>query len=155
MKKENLTIADHVKSVSTVLVIALVWGSFIVIQWPLMIFAYYVDRHFANPKDTWLYSILIGQDCLVNAILSGHFKTTISSTLGEMKVYSDTAYIVSGFVDYLFLKLFGQRDHCTQAMESEDKYTFTARRALVGFSLYSSVFSFSIYSAALQLWGLL
>nr|WP_136252885.1 hypothetical protein [Ningiella ruwaisensis] len=128
---------SFVKSKVLLLFIALTWGSLIMFMIPLEIISFAFDKvQKRGKKQGWLYSILIGQDCLVNAIFGGHFKTTISSELGYQSSKSDTARYMAKVVDWLFYVTVGEVDHCKNAMEKEDLYYVSGLRMSIGFICY-------------------
>jgi hypothetical protein len=115
--------------------IAITWGSLIILMLPLLLVAFIYDKQREGIK--WLYSILLAQDHLVNAIMGGHFLTTISSMLGHLRLEgSSTGKVAADVVDWLFERAIGQNNHCTVAMEDSDVYQFSARRAIAGSACY-------------------
>lgn len=128
-----------VKAKAALLMIGAVWGSLILFMLPLMVAAHFYDKAKGYPMyDRWLYSILIAQDILVNCILGGYFRTTISSELGNLKLKgSKTGTQVANIVDRGFLFFVGQKNHCIASIEPEDRHLFNTRTALAGFTIYS------------------
>jgi hypothetical protein len=124
--------------------IAINWGSLILIATPLMLVAYCLDRIM---KLKWLYSILLAQDHYTHTIMGGHFLTTISAMLGHLKtVGSQSGTLVAEVVDWGFERATGQIDHCTSSMEAEDDFIFSARRAIAGTLLIQVMHAFIIYA---------
>ena len=116
-------------------IIAITWGSLIILMLPLLLVAFIYDKQREGIK--WLYSILLAQDHLTNAIMGGHFLTTISSLLGHLRESgSATGEVAADVVDWLFERAIGQTNHCTVAMEKSDVYQFSARRAIAGSACY-------------------
>lgn len=115
--------------------IAINWGSLILLMLPLLLVSFIYDKR--RDGIQWMYSLLLAQDHLVNAIMGGHFLTTISSMLGHLKYTgSATGKIAANFVDWGFKIAINQTNHCTVAMEQSDIYQFSARRAIFGSALY-------------------
>lgn len=131
---------NYIKAKFFLTLIAISWGSLIIIMLPLMIVAYIVDRFL--PRTRWLYSILLAQDHMVHAIMGGHFETTISSMLGQLeRANSKTGTICANVVDKLFNIASGQTEHCKKSIQEGDKALFSARRAIAG----SIIFYIGIY----------
>lgn len=125
-----------VKARSFIILIGLVWGSIMSVCIIPMIVAKVYDK-ITKPQYSWLRSIFIAQDYLVNALCSGHHDTTISSQLGKLKLMgSTTGAVASDFVDWLFFVADGQENHCFNAMEGNDIYLFKPPVALLGISCF-------------------
>lgn len=128
-----------IKSRFFLLLIGLNWGSFIILMLPLLLIAYLYDKKRSGIN--WLYSILLAQDHLTNAVMGGHFLTTISSMLGYLREQgSRTGTLAANFVDWGFQLAIGQLNHCTESMEEADVYQFSARRAIAGSAFYYASF---------------
>ena len=131
----------------SLIAVGLVWGSLIVVMSPLMVVAHSYDKKLNNQlKDRWLYSILIAQDILVNCILGGYFRTTISSEVGNLeKKGNETGIQIAKFINKGFEKFTGQINHCQVSIEAEDKHYVTAPKAITGFTLYTISIAAIIY----------
>jgi hypothetical protein len=126
------------KSKIALLLIGAIWGSFIILMLPLMLIAFAYDKTAGTHSARgWLYSLLIAQDHLTNATLGGHYLTTISSLLGHLKQSgSKTGTITARLVDLGFRIATGERNHCVNAMQSDDVYNWSTSRALLGALIY-------------------
>ena len=125
---------NRLKAYLFVALAASTWGSLIVIMSIAMLIAYIYDK---LVKAKWLYSHFLAQDHLVNVIFGGHFLTTVSSLLGTLKLRgSRGGTYMANFVDWCFYKLDGQENHCVNAIEKNDIFDFSARRALLGVAAY-------------------
>ena len=112
--------------------IAINWSSLIVIMSLLMLIAAIYDRK-TTPKVLWLKSIALAQDLLVNAIMGGSHRTYISSLLGYLKLTgSRGGTYAANIVDWFWLKIFKEENHCIGAMKPDDVYDLSARRAIAG-----------------------
>ena len=112
--------------------IAINWSSLIVIMSLLMLVAAIYDRK-TTPKVLWLKSIALAQDLMVNAIMGGSHRTYISSLLGYLKLTdSRGGTYAANTVDWFWLKIFKEENHCIGAMKEDDVYDFSARRAIAG-----------------------
>ena len=112
--------------------VALNWSSLIVIMSLLMLVAAIYDRK-TTPKVLWLKSIALAQDLMVNAIMGGSHRTYISSLLGYLKYEkSRGGTYAANTVDWFWLKIFKEENHCIGAMKPDDVYDFSARRAIAG-----------------------
>lgn len=115
--------------------ITLVWGSLILKDLLRMVFCFVYDKF--NPKHQLIRNTLLTQDYYTMVILGGHHLTYISGMLGFFKLDgSRTGTICADFVDWLFLKFTGEPNHCISAMNNDDIYEFSAKRALAGVTLY-------------------
>ena len=124
-----------IKAKIFLMLIALNWGSLILLMLPLLLIALVYDK--MREGIQWVYSLLLAQDHLTNAIMGGHFLTTISSLLGHLRQQgSSTGKVAADFVDKLFELAIGQNNHCTLAMEESDIYQFSASRAILGSICY-------------------
>ena len=118
--------------------VGLVWGCIMIMCVLPMIVAKIYDS-IKRPKYSWLRSIFIAQDYLVNALCSGHHDTTVSSQIGKLKLMgSKTGSVASDFIDLLFKITDGQTNHCFNSMEGNDIYTFKPYLAL------TSILSFAV-----------
>lgn len=139
---------DWLKAKLALIIIGVVWGSLIIICSPLMTTAFVYDKRRENIE--WLYSIFLGQDYLVSAILGNSHQTTISALLGNMMARgSVSGTMVAKFVDLLFYIARGEKNHCLNAIRETDVYYFSARRALLGFSCYCVGIGFVFYAVVL------
>lgn len=136
---------NWIKAKLALLIIGIVWGSLILVCTPLMAVAYFYDTRRSDIE--WLYSIFLGQDYLVSAILGNSHQTTISALLGHMqKQGSISGTMVAKFVDLIFYVARGEENHCINAMRDTDVYYFSARRAMLGFTCYCLGFVFIFYA---------
>lgn len=133
-----MRINTWLKAKIALLVITSIWASLIITMLPLMMMARAYDNAYNLPlKKRWLYSILIAQDILVNCILGGYFRTTISSELGNLqRLDSRTGTECAEFVNWLFRVSVGQENHCIASIEPEDIHLFDVRKAITGAALY-------------------
>lgn len=108
-------------------------------------------------KVKWSHSLFLAEDHLVNAIMGGHFMTTLSAEIGNMQTNgSDTAQNVAKVVNRLFYWGTGdekQKDHCRLAMQADDIYVFSSRRAIVGTVLFQTMM-FTLFNALIRTYGL-
>ena len=131
----------RIKSRFFLSLIAINWSSLIAIMSLLMIVAAIYDRK-TTPKVSWLKSIALAQDLMSNAIMGGSHRTYISSLLGYLKLTgSRGGTYAANIVDWFWLKIFKQADHCVGAMKPTDIYDFSARRAIAG----TVMFWFNLY----------
>lgn len=97
----------------------------------------------------WSYSMFLAEDHLVNVVMGGHFLTTISAEIGNMHLSgSRTGAEVAGVVNWLFW--IGTRDprqknHCINAIQKDDIFVFSPRRAIAGTLLFQATNFFIIY----------
>lgn len=127
----------NIKAKIFLILIGMIWGSLILIMLPLLIAALFYDKF--RPGISWLYSLLLSQDHMTNAIMGGHYLTTISSMLGYLKEQgSKTGTAVAAVVDWLFYVTIGQENHCTISMQQTDLYAWSTTRALFGSLVYFS-----------------
>jgi hypothetical protein len=132
-----LNVEIKIKAKVFLILIGAIWGSFIIIMLPLLIIAFVYDKF--RPNINWLYSLLIAQDHITNAILDGHYLTTISSLLGHLRLQgSKTGAAVANVVDWGFYVTIGQENHCTVSMELTDVYAWSTTKALLGALVYFS-----------------
>lgn len=126
------------KAKLSLLLIGAIWGSLIIIMLPLLVIAFIYDKLIKTHSiNGWLYSLLIAQDHLTNAILGGHYLTTISALLGHLQLSgSRTGDLVARFVDKGFNIATGEVNHCINAMQSDDVYNWSSSRALLGALTY-------------------
>jgi len=116
--------------------IALNWLSLIVIMSLLMLVAAIYDRK-TTPKVSWLKSLALAQDLTVNSIMGGSHRTYISSLLGYLKLTdSRGGTYAANVVDWFWLKIFKEENHCIGAMKPDDVYDFSARRAIAGVVMF-------------------
>jgi hypothetical protein len=116
--------------------IALNWLSLIAIMSLLMIVSALYDRK-TTPKVSWSKSIALAQDLMVNAIMGGSHRTYISSLLRYLKLTGSRGGThAANFVDWLWLKIYKEENHCVEAMKPDDVYDFSARRAIAGTLVY-------------------
>jgi len=116
--------------------IALNWLSLIFIMSLLMLVAAIYDRK-TTPKVSWLKSLALAQDLTVNSIMGGSHRTYISSLLGYLKLTdSRGGTYAANVVDWFWLKIFKEENHCIGAMKAGDVYDFSARRAIAGTVVY-------------------
>lgn len=135
---------NNFKAKFFLLLVGLNWGSLIIIMLPFLILCYFYDR--VREGIQWLYSTLLAQDHVANVIMGGHYLTTISSMLGHLRATgSATGTIAANIVDWGFNVATGEVNHCTNAMQDDDVYKFSARRAIAGTVVYQ-------YSLCLIIW---
>jgi len=116
--------------------IALNWLSLIFIMSLLMLVAAIYDRK-TTPKVSWLKSLALAQDLTVNSIMGGSHRTYISSLLGYLKLTgSRGGTYAANTVDWFWLKIFKEENHCIGAMKPDDVYDFSARRAIAGVVMF-------------------
>ena len=116
--------------------IALNWLSLIFIMSLLMLVAAIYDRK-TTPKVSWLKSLALAQDLTVNAIMGGSHRTYISSLLGYLKLTgSRGGTYAANTVDWFWLRIFKEKNHCIGAMKPDDVYDFSARRAIAGTAMF-------------------
>jgi len=119
------------------IIIGVMWLSLMLVTPFVMLGAFIADKATKTPaKKGWLYSVLLGQDHAVHTFLGGHYKTTISAQLGYMSDTSRTALAMATIVDWLFYVTTNEIGHCKNAMQKEDKFYFSIRRALLGVCAY-------------------
>jgi hypothetical protein len=127
----------NIKAKVFLLLIGAIWGSLILIMLPILVLSFLYDKR--RPDINWLYSLLLSQDHITNAILGGHYLTTISSLLGHLRLQgSKTGTAVANVVDWGFYVTIGQENHCTVSMELTDVYAWSTTRALLGALVYFS-----------------
>ena len=127
----------NIKAKVFLLLIGAIWGSLILIMLPILVVSFLYDKR--RPNIRWLYSLLLSQDHITNAILGGHFLTTVSSILGHLRLQgSKTGTAVANGVDWGFYVTIGQENHCTVSMELTDVYAWSTTRALLGALVYFS-----------------
>jgi hypothetical protein len=127
----------NIKAKVFLLLIGAIWGSLILIMLPILVVSFLYDKR--RPDINWLYSLLLSQDHITNAILGGHYLTTISSLLGHLRLQgSKTGTAVANVVDLGFYVTIGQENHCTVSMELTDVYAWSTTRALLGALVYFS-----------------
>ena len=124
------------KSKVFLFLITLNWGSLILLMLPFMLISLAYDK-LINSNIKWLYSAFLAQDHLVSVIMGGHYLTTISSELGNQRRKGSKAGTqAANFVDWLFKMAIGELRHCDNAMQKDDIYQFSARRAIAGTVVY-------------------
>ena len=126
---------EWLKAKIALLIIAVMWLSLIVLNFPYMVYAYVHDRRLGYSKNK-LHSVLLGQDIYINTMLGGFFRTTISSELGNQSKKSKSGKIAANVVDWLFELAGDGPNHCVNAIESEDKHWFNAGYAIIAFVLW-------------------
>jgi len=132
----------YIKAKLALLLIAVNWGTLILLMSPLMLVAALYDR-FVNRDIKWTYSLFLAQDHLVNVIMGGHFLTTISAVLGHLQASgSKSGDIAARVVDKLFYISLGQVGHCAGAGQAEDVHQFSASRSLLGTAVYLATLYF-------------
>lgn len=148
---------NFIRAKIALILVMIVWGSLIAKDLLRMVFAFFYDK---NNKDVqMLRNTLLTQDYYSNVILGGQHHTYISGLLGHFKLTgSRSGTICANIVDWLFEKLTGEVNHCINAMDENDVYNFSARRALAGFVLYISSLAMSYYAVTFILltfinWG--
>jgi hypothetical protein len=128
---------SQIKAKITLFVISTVWGHLILMTLPLMLLCLAYGK-LINQKIDWLYSVFLGQDYYVSAILGNHHQTTVSALIGYLAMNgSKTAILVEKVVNLLFKLARKEENHCRNAMRDTDVYQFSARRGLTGFTFYA------------------
>ena len=90
----------------------------------------------------WFGSIFYSTDILVNVILGGYKRTTISAELGHLRLQrSRGGTIAADFVDWCWELVFKEAHHCTLVMETEDKYFFRPFKAIIGAAIYLATYA--------------
>jgi hypothetical protein len=132
------------KTALFLLLIGVVWGSMLIPLLPLLLVSLSFDiAQQNNRKNGWLSSIMFATDITTNTFLGGYKRTTISAELGNLKLNgSRSGTKAADFVDWLWLIIFNEKDHCISAMETEDLYLFTPGKALIGASVYITTYYF-------------
>lgn len=70
------------------------------------------------PFKEYFVNNLLTQDQTVNAILLGNVDHSLSGRIGYLALKGDeVAYYMSVVVDYIFIKLTGEEDHCLNSVE--------------------------------------
>lgn len=80
-----------------------------------------------NAIQQYAFNIALGFDQWVNTLLLGDPDDTLSGRCGRALASGKPKWFVpylAGFVDYLFLKLFNQKNHCLDSIEPEDRMTY-------------------------------
>jgi hypothetical protein len=129
---------DWIKAKIALLLIGAIWATLFILMLPLLIVAIIYDAKVKTHSDRgWAYSLLIAQDHCVNAILGGHYLTTISAIVGYLQTQqSKTGTLAARFIDLGFKIAAGERNHCVNAMQSDDIYNWSTSRALLGALIY-------------------
>jgi len=139
---------SELKALFFLVQIALNWLSLILMQCLLMLVAAIYDRK-TTPKVSWLKSLALAQDLKVNSIMGGSHRTYISSLLGYLKLTrSRGGTYAANVVDWFWLRIFKEENHCINAMKPDDVYDFSARRAIAGTVVYwlsLSLFGYLVY----------
>jgi len=118
------------------IITAINWGAFILLSLPFMLFALIYDL-VTTPRNSWLKCVVLLQDLAANVVQGGHHKTYISSLLGYLKLTgSRGGTYAANVVDWIWLKIFKEENHCIGAMKAGDVYDFSARRAIAGTVVY-------------------
>ena len=69
------------------------------------------------------YRFWIAQDQYVNVILGGNPDVTISSKVGYMALQgSRTAQIMERVIDWIFYVAIGQKNHCFESIELDERH---------------------------------
>ena len=84
-------------------------------------------RFYKKPKTVWSYyfNLLLALDQFVNALLFGDPDETLSGRLGRAQLAKKKLFFVKPFrkfVDWLFIALIGQRNHCIESIEHEETF---------------------------------
>ena len=119
-----------------IILIILIWGSMIVVSLPFL-FVVLVYDLLVKPRYSWLQRALLVQDLATNVMLGGDHRTYISSMLGHLQTNGSTGGTYAAlFVNYFWNIAFKQKNHCIKAMRSTDIYDFSARRGILGATIY-------------------
>lgn len=71
----------------------------------------------------WAYNMFISDDQATNAVLGGDRDITVSSRVGyNAKRGNGIALKMEVVIDWLFLKLKSQKDHCRASIERDEKH---------------------------------
>jgi hypothetical protein len=142
-----------IHGLKAVLILAMIfvnWAALIVLFALLHIFAIINQSITGVRSSYWLF---IAEDHLVNAIMSGHFETTISSEIGFMhKNGSRTGAKVASVVNWIFwttTKDPKQKNHCIISIQPADIFAFSAIRAIIGtilFQFTNSLIAYAIFN---------
>lgn len=129
------------KAAFFLMIIAIVWGYLIHLMWEFMLLALLYDK-LINNKINWFYSTFLAQDHLVSVIIGEHYLTTVSSLLGYLRSLKNAGgTYAANVVDWLFKVFRNEDNHCDNAMQKDDIYHFSARRAIAG----SFIFMYGIF----------
>lgn len=103
------------------ILIALIWGTFIIWMIPLQLPITVAGIH---PKlRKWRYGFWIAQDQLVNAVFFGNPDITVSSKVGYMaEKGSNTAKAMAAVIDWIFYIAVGQENHCQISIERDEEH---------------------------------
>lgn len=80
-----------------------------------------------NAFQQYLFNLALGIDQWVNVLLLGDVDDTISGRCGRAMASGKPKWFVpylAKFVDWLFLKLFKQVNHCVDSIEPEESMTY-------------------------------
>lgn len=112
------------------------WGSMIIVTSPFLLITWLYDL-ITTPRHSWFLSSMLGQDLIQNVILGGHHRTYISSILGYLQSNNSRGgTYMALFVNWFWVLLFKEENHCIKAMRKDDVYDFSARRAILGTATY-------------------
>jgi hypothetical protein len=83
------------------------------------------------PKGNWLqqylFNIALGLDQFINVLLLGDTDDSISGRCGRAMASGKPKWfvkILTPVIDWLFLKLFNDEDHCKNSIESEESMSY-------------------------------
>jgi hypothetical protein len=79
---------------------------------------------YKNPLLQYLFNIALGLDQFVNVLLLGDPDDSISGRCGRAMASGKPksgVKILAPIVDYIFLKLFDEKDHCKDSIEPEEQ----------------------------------
>ena len=119
-----------------IFLLAFIFITLFILFSPFMLMAWLYDRK-TTPKISWLKEFALVIDLGVNLVMGGHHKTYVSSILGYLQTQgSRGGTYAAKVVNWFWLKIFKESDHCRKAMKPTDFYDFSASRALLGTSVY-------------------
>jgi len=78
-----------------------------------------------GPWGTYLFRLLLGIDQMANVVMVGFPDESISGRLGRAHLTGKPKWFARRgriVVDWIFLSIFGERDHCVNAIEPEDNF---------------------------------
>jgi hypothetical protein len=82
---------------------------------------------YKNPILQYFFKIALGLDQFVNVLLLGDADDTISGRCGRAIASGKPKWFVkllTPAIDWLFLKLFDDKNHCADSIETEENYCY-------------------------------
>lgn len=119
-----------------IFMIVTTWATFLYELAPLYIVAGLLSFTGARGKafnmNLWMLS-----DYATNIILSGWHKVTVSAEIGnKAKKKSETGLVLQAIVNWFWYLIFKEKNHVQAVMEKEDAFTFDAKYAITGYTLF-------------------